>query len=142
MNHRQLQDVALITNVIEVDANETLFTMGDKAEALYFLLAGSIELHYVVIDEHLPQLRKDFMVGTVSPREVFSISAVIEPYELTTTAVTTQPCRLLKTDAAQLRALCAKDAELDCRLQSQCGKAAMERLHATRILLAAATGPA
>jgi CRP-like cAMP-binding protein len=66
---------------------------------------------------------------------------MIEPYVLTTTAVTTKPCSLLKIDAAALRDLCDQDHNLAYGLQKQLARTTMERLHATRMLLAAATAP-
>lgn len=53
------------------------------------------------------------------------------------TAVTTQPCNLLKIETITLRDLC----ELAYGLQKQLARTTMERLHATRVLLAAATAP-
>lgn len=50
----------MITDELTVDDDTILFEMGDKADALYFLLDGSVELHYVIMDEHEPDLRKDF----------------------------------------------------------------------------------
>jgi CRP/FNR family cyclic AMP-dependent transcriptional regulator len=142
MDHKQLQEVAMITEEVTAAANETIFTNGDKADALYLLMQGSVDLHYVVVDKHLPQLRKDFLIGTINPGEVLGISAMIEPYELTATAVATEPGRLLQIDAAQLHELCETEPDLAYGLQRQIAKTTMERLHATRILLAAATSPA
>lgn len=141
-DHDQLQEVAMITDEVKVAKGDALFTMGGKAQALYLLMEGSVDLHHVVVDERGLEPRQDFMVGTINPGEVLSISAVIEPYELTSTAVATKPSRLLKMDAVKLRELSQEDATLGCGLQRQIARAAMERLHATRILLAAATTPA
>jgi len=141
MTHPQQQEVAMISDEIEVPANTILFAIEEKADALYLLMNGSIDLHYVVLDENLPALRKDFLIGTINPGEVFSISAMIEPYVLTSTAVTTQPCSLLKIDAAALRDLSDQDHDLAYGLQKQLARTTMERLHATRVLLAAATTP-
>ena len=141
MTHQQRQEMAMIADEVEVPAHTILFAIEDKAEALYLLLTGSIDLHYVVMDENLPALRKDFMIGTINPGEVLSISAMIEPYVLTTTAVSTQPCTLIKIDALTLRDLCEQDHDLAYGLQKQLARTTMERLHATRVLLAAATAP-
>ena len=141
MTHQQRQEVAMIADEVEVPTNTILFAIEDKAEALYLLMKGSIDLHYVVMDENLPALRKDFMIGTINPGEVLSISAMIEPYVLTTTAVTTQPCTLLKIDAVALRDLSEQDHDLAYGLQKQLARTTMQRLHATRVLLAAATTP-
>lgn len=141
LSHDQMREVAILTEEVSPAADTILFRIGDAADALYFLQDGGVELHYVVMDEHLPQLRKDFLIGIVNPGEVLSISALIEPYELTATAVTTEPSRLLKIDAAQLRELCDQDHDLAFGFQKQMAKTTMARLHATRILLAAATEP-
>jgi hypothetical protein len=50
------------------------------------------------------------------------------------------PSRLLRIDAEALRALADEDVSLCLALQKMAAKATMERLHATRIQLAAANG--
>jgi len=135
-----LREMAMITDDLEADEGTILFEMGTKAEALYFLLEGSVELHYIVVDEHEPDLRKDFLVGTISPGEIFGISAVIEPYTLTATAVIVEPSRLLQITAVRLRQLLDRDQDLAMRFLQKVNKATMERLQKTRVELAAATG--
>ena len=141
LDHEQLAEIAMLTEEVEVPKNNMLFTIEDKADTLYFLETGSVELHYVVKDTHLPELRKDFHIGTINPGEIFGISALIEPHKLSATAMTTTNCTLLKIEASGLYQLCEKDRDLAYGLQKQIAKIAMERLHTTRILLAAATAP-
>ncbi len=141
MSPAQVREVAMISEEIELEDGDILFAIGDQANALYVLLTGAIDLHYIVIDEHLPQLRKDFLVGTINPGEPLAVSAVIAPHQLTATAVATEDSTLLKIDAAELRDLCDSDPSLAYGLQTQIAKATMERLHMTRVLLAAATSP-
>jgi CRP-like cAMP-binding protein len=140
MGHEQLREVAMITDEISAGPDEVLFTGGGPVEALYLLLAGNVDLHYVVEAAGNPPKRKDFPVGSINPGEPLAISAVIEPYELTSTAVATVPSRLLKIDAQALRALADQDTTLCLALQKMAAKATMERLHATRVQLAAANG--
>ena len=66
------------------------------------------------------------------------ISALIEPYRYTGTVHATCGSRMLKFDAVGLRALCTLDLKIDAGLMRQIAKAAMERLSATRVQLAAA----
>ncbi len=141
MSPAQLRQVAMLTDEVELAANEALFTLGQPADALYLLRQGSIDLHYVVVDEHMPSLRKDFMVGTINPGEVLGISAVINPPTVTATAIASEPCVLLRIDGAKLQALCQEDTALALGLYKQMALAAMERLQATRTLLAAASAP-
>jgi CRP/FNR family cyclic AMP-dependent transcriptional regulator len=138
----QLREVAMISEVVERDVHDTIFEAGEPAEYLYLLLDGSVDLHYVVAPGNKNHgQRKDFMVGTINPGEILGISALIEPYKLTSAAMTTLPCKLVRVSAVELRELCAKDVSLSCSLQRAVARATMERLHATRILLAAATAP-
>jgi CRP/FNR family cyclic AMP-dependent transcriptional regulator len=98
-------------------------------------------LHYIVVDEHEPERRKEFVVGTINPGELLGISAVIEPHIYTATAIAINESRMLKIDAVSLRELCAANPDLDYGMQRMVAKATMERLHATRVQLAAATAP-
>jgi CRP-like cAMP-binding protein len=138
MTHDQLREVAMITEEVEVEADTTIAESGEVAAALYLLVSGSVDLHFVVFDELKTGERKDFLVGTINPGEIFSITALIEPYEVTSSSVATVPSKFLKIDAAALRKLAEEDTMLACGLQRQAARAAMERLQATRIQLAAA----
>ena len=138
----QLREVAMISEMVEYEGGQTIFEADRPAEYLYLLVDGSVDLHYVVMPENENHgQRKDFMVGTINPGEILGISAVIEPYMMTSTAVCALPCSLVRVAAAELRELCDKDVSLELSLQRAAARATKERLHATRTLLAAATAP-
>lgn len=141
MTPDQQREVAMITDEVGLADGETLFSRGDKAEALFLLVHGAIDLHYEVVDEHEPELRKDFMVGNVNPGEILGVSALVEPYEMTTSAIAIQDCQLLEINAVELRKLSEQDQALALGLQKKVAQVTMERLHATRVQLAAATAP-
>ena len=141
MRHDQLSEVAMITDEVKIQKGKYLFEADEDANFCYVLLEGVIDLHYIVVDEYEPELRNEFVVGTINPGEMLGISAVIEPYVYTASAVAVNDSRLLKIDAVALNELSDSDADLDIGLQRMVAKAAMERLYATRILLAAATAP-
>jgi CRP/FNR family cyclic AMP-dependent transcriptional regulator len=141
MNHDQLREVAMISDEVEYKKGDVLFNSEEKADACFLLMEGSIDLHYVVVDEYDPSLRKEFIVGTINPGELLGISAFVAPHIYTATALAVNDSRLLKIDAVALRKLCRQDTELDCGFQTMAAKATMERLHATRVQLAAATSP-
>ena len=141
LTHDQLREVAMITDEVSFNRSDILFNIGEFADACYLLVEGSVDLHYVVVDEHDPGLRKEFIVGSINPGDMLGISAVIEPYEYTATAVLVNDSRLLKIDGVALKDLGGQDSNLDNGLQRMVAKATMERLHATRVLLAAATAP-
>lgn len=137
LNERQLQAIAMLAEEVTYQPGETLFTTDEPADTLYFLMEGGVDLHYVVIDRDDPQLRKDFYVGPVNPGEPLGISALIEPHRYTAAAIASGMCRLIKIEAAGLRALCAADPGLDAILMRHTAQAAMSRLHDTRVQLAA-----
>ncbi|HUS93833.1 MAG TPA: cyclic nucleotide-binding domain-containing protein [Patescibacteria group bacterium] len=139
MSTDQLRDVAMISDEVSYSTGDVLFTIGEQADVCFMLIQGAIDLHYVVGDEHEPALRKEFVVGTINPGEVLGISAIVQPYKFTATAIAINDSRLLRTDAKALRELCQKDPALNLGLQTMVAKATMERLHATRVQLAAAT---
>jgi CRP-like cAMP-binding protein len=133
-----LKSIAMITNDIRCQSGETLFEANQPAGALYFLIEGEIDLHYIVTDVHDHSLRRDFFVGHVNPGEPVGISALIEPYQYTLVAHVNAPSRLLKIDAAGLRALCEGDVGMAAVMMHNIARAAMARLQDTRTQLAAA----
>lgn len=138
MNHNQLRDVAMMTEEVSFDVDTTLFQTGAAANFLYLLRTGNVELHYVVTDERGLEKRQDFLVGMINPGEVVGISALIEPYRYTATALVTEPSELLCIDAASLRELCDKDPMLAAKWHQRMAEITMTRLHDTRIQLLAA----
>lgn len=132
----QLKAVAMIADEISCEKGETLFESERPAEAMYLLMEGCVDLFYVVIDHDAPA--KELFIGEFNPGDVFGISAVIEPHQYTATVRATCPSRIVKFDAAGLRALCEVDSKLAYGLMRQTARAAMSRLHDTRIQLAAA----
>ncbi|MCC7353464.1 MAG: cyclic nucleotide-binding domain-containing protein [Anaerolineae bacterium] len=130
--------IAMITDEVSFANREVIFKENQPAQALYLLLEGSIDLYFTVEEEYRPELRKEFVVGEINPGEPFAISALIEPYVLTSSARAANASRVLKIDAAALRALCEVDCRLGYTLMKHAAKAALERLHFTHVQLAAA----
>jgi CRP-like cAMP-binding protein len=83
-------------------------------------------------------LRKGILVGEINPGEPFSISALIEPHTLSSTAYVSRTSRIIKIKAGALRTLFDKDRKMAYQITSQAAKAVIQRLYATRIQLAAA----
>ncbi len=137
LNDAQLKAVAMIAEEIAVEPGESILQVGKPAEALYFLIEGSAELHYIVEDRFDLAVRKELYISHINPGEIFGISALIEPYQYTGTIRATGACRVLKIEASALRALCEVDLMMAHGLMRQTAKAAMERLEDTRVQLAA-----
>lgn len=134
----QLREVAIIATEETIDRGTVIFWEGEPAETLYFLLEGCIDLYYTVGEQKHRSPEKGIPVGEINPGEPFGISALIEPHMLTSTAFVSASSRVVKIDSAALRAQLKKDRKLDYLFTLQAAKAAISRLTATRIQLAAA----
>lgn len=130
----QRKALAQIASEVHCEVGFTFFEEGEAADALYLLLSGSVDLYFNVLTER----DKEILIGEVNPGEPFAISALIPPHILQHTARADKPCHALKLDARALRSLCEKDTLLGYILMRHVTEAAMERLHFTRIQLAAA----
>jgi CRP-like cAMP-binding protein len=138
LDDAQLRELAMIAEEVPFKSGEIVFREGDPAEYLYFLLEGCIDLYFTLAGAEHAAPEKGIPVGEINPGEPFGISALIEPHLLTATALTAGPGRMLTIDGAALRALMQKDRRMAYQLTHQAARAAIGRLHATRVQLAAA----
>jgi CRP-like cAMP-binding protein len=139
LNESQLKSIAMNSEEESYASGTIIFEEGQSAQNLYFLIEGSMELFFSVEPEIKSGVRKEFHVGDINPGEIFGISALIEPYTLTLSTRARSPARVIRINAEALRSLCHEDSGMGCVFLKQVSKAAMERLNATRVQLAAAT---
>lgn len=138
LDDAELKAVAMMAEDFTLEPGELLFEIHQPAQALYLLMEGVIELYYVVTDNYDPTLRTEFYISDINPGEICGISALIEPYQYTSTARAAGLSHLIKLESAGLRAMCEANPRLAYHLMSQLAKASLERLHATRVQLVAA----
>jgi CRP-like cAMP-binding protein len=134
----EIGDIAMIAEEVFYQAGDPVFEVDQPAAALYVLVEGSVELWYVAADKLEPDLRKEFYISEFNPGDVFGISALIEPYVFTMTALVTGATRLIKIDGVELRRLCQLDPKMEAAVMHRLAKVAMDRLHDTRVQLLAA----
>ncbi|HSQ28143.1 MAG TPA: Crp/Fnr family transcriptional regulator [Anaerolineales bacterium] len=137
-SHEQLKTLAMSGEEIQFEDQETILSEGETAHELYFLLEGCVDLFYVVQDAFSSQERQEVPVSQITPGEPFGISSLIEPYVLTSTARGCHTCKVIRFDAHELRKAFNDDKQLELLFLRKAAKAAIERLHSTRIQLAAA----
>ena len=137
LDDSQRKAIAMIAEEVSCEDGATIFEEGEPATALYLLLEGSVDLSFTPHADSGGPLREKILVGEINPGEPFSLSALIEPHLLTATAHASRACRLLKIDGSALRALCEVDNRMGYALMRQMAKALLERLHFTRLQLAA-----
>ncbi|NTU63821.1 MAG: Crp/Fnr family transcriptional regulator [Chloroflexi bacterium] len=138
LDEPQLKAVAMLSEEMEVEKDANIFETDQSAEALYVMVEGSIDLNYKVVDRDDPKIVKEFFISELNPGDIFGLSALLEPFKHTMTAKVLTPSRVIRIEARGLRALSELDAKLQAGLMKATAMAAMERLHDTRIQLAAA----
>lgn len=138
LSEAQLKEIAMIAEEEAHDKGAILLQEGGPATSVFFLRDGSVELFYTVEEEYRPELNKEFIIGEVNPGEPFGISALVEPYQLTSSARTSSPSQVIRIDSESLRKLMDEDKDMAVALLNQTTKALMERLNHTRVQLAAA----
>jgi CRP-like cAMP-binding protein len=116
----------------------TLFEEKGPATAFYFLIEGYIDLYQRSFDTLYSKMSRDLLVGVIHPREIFGLSAIVEPYLYNSTGRTAQPCNFIKFDGPRLRSLIEEDCLLGYIFMKQISLALAERLMDTRVQLAAA----
>jgi CRP-like cAMP-binding protein len=115
-----------------------IFSEGQSAGFLYFLLDGSIDLTYTVGEGLHPKTQKVFQVGEINPEEVFGISALVEPFTINASGTAAKDCRYITIDAKALRAMMEMDNHMGYMFMTSIAQAALEQLVAIRVQLAAA----
>lgn len=138
LSDERLKALAEIAEEGHAEAGVTLFEEKTPANAFYFLIEGYIDLYQHTFDTHYPRIHKDLLVGAVHPREIFGLSAIIEPFTYNATARTAQPCHFIKLDGPALRDLIEQDCQLGYIFLKQITAALTERLMDARVELAAA----
>jgi CRP-like cAMP-binding protein len=134
LDEAELKAIAMIADEVRVPAKTILFEEGQPADALFLLLDGNVDLSFnSPLGPH-----ERIHIGEVNPGEPFAISALIAPHMLKHTARAGTAIHAIKIAAVPLRAICEKDTRGGYVMMHKVAEAAMERLHFTRIQLAAA----
>lgn len=134
----QKRSLARIADEEHLSSGVTIFREGETAEWLYFLEDGCVSLYYTGTRPTPDKLDEGIPICEINPGEPFSISAIIEPYVLTSTARVSKPSRVIKIEAKSLLVLFENDCRLGYIMTQKAAKAVVERLNATRVQLAAA----
>ena len=138
LTNPQLSSIAMLATEETYPAGTILCEKGQPAETLYFLVDGCVDLYYPSDKISSSDFPQGIPIGEVNAGEPFSISALIEPYRLTSTAKVGRSSRVIEIEARSLRGLFRKDKRLAYLLTKQAAQAVRARLETTRVQLAAA----
>ncbi len=138
LGYEQLKSLAMLAEEINLADGQVVIEEGKPADALYFLLEGSVSLYHPVGSTQTKSGTAEVPVCDINPGEVFSISALIEPHMLTSTGRSNGASRVIRLCVDDLKAAFAQDPKLECQMVRCVAEAAMGRLNSTRVQLAAA----
>jgi len=138
LDYEQLKALAMIAEEIKLENGQVVIEEGKPADALYFLVEGSVVLYHPIASPQTVGGSSEVPVCEINPGEPFSISALIEPHVLTSTARSSGVSHVIRLMVEDLKTAFAQDARLECMMIRCVAEAAMGRLNSTRVQLAAA----
>jgi CRP/FNR family transcriptional regulator, cyclic AMP receptor protein len=125
-----LKQVAMISDEVVATAGATLFSEDDKAEFLYIVTEGEVDLQYTLGNGEVRT------VDTLVPGDLVVWSALVEPYRCTATGTIHKNARLIAIHGQKLRRLCEATPELGYRVLMAVTQLLAARLEGARIQLA------
>lgn len=129
-NDEGLRDLAMLCEEIAVPAHTVMYREGDKADRLYILTEGEVDIQYTLGSGELRT------VDTIVPGELLMWSALVEPYKSTAVVTTRQDSKFVGLDAERLREFCAAHREVANNVLLHMTKLLATRLEGARIQLA------
>ena len=84
-----LRALAMICEEVTVPAGTVMYREGDKADKLYILVDGEVDIQYTLGSGELRT------VDTIVPGELLMWSALVEPYKSTAVVTTRQNSKLI-----------------------------------------------
>lgn len=129
LTDEELKSIAMISDEKQYEANTFIFRERNRAEKLFVLLEGTVD---IMVDTDEEGLLHE-TVSTLGPGDVFCWSAVVEPNTLTASAVAATPVVVIAVDGAGLRAMFELDCHLAYRILQKSAHVISNRLKDTRI---------
>lgn len=130
VREENLRQVAMISEEQTIPAGKVFFREGDKAEFLYIITEGEVDIDYTLGSGE----RRT--VDTLVPGELVMWSSLVAPYRSTATGTTRKETKLIAIQADKLRELCEKEHDLGYRLLICITKLLATRLEGARVQLA------
>lgn len=129
-NADRLRQIAMVSEEKTYPAGETIFCEGDKADELFIVAEGEVDIKYTLGSG------EERIVDTLVPGELMMWSALVEPYRSTAVGTTRSETKLIAIKAEALRALCDEDHEMAHNIMLSLVKMLATRLEGARVQLA------
>jgi CRP/FNR family transcriptional regulator len=125
------QAIAGIAHDCGFKSGEYLFRIGDKADTLFIVAQGSVEL---TMPMTILQEEREVMVQEILIGETLAWSALVEPHVMTTSARATSEVVLVGLRRNELLALFESDPECGYRFMANLAAIVGRRLYVTHAL--------
>lgn len=130
VSEESLKEVAMISEEQVVASGTVLFREGDKADDLYIVAEGEVDIQYTLGSGELRT------VDTAVAGEMIMWSALVEPFRSTAIGTARKESKLVAIAGGKLRELCEQDHELGYRMLIGLVKLLAARLEGARVQLA------
>lgn len=125
-----LKEVAMISDEVAAEAGKTLFSEGDRADAMFILVEGEVDLKYTLGSG------EQRTIDTLVAGDLLVWSTLVEPYRCTATGVTRKACKLISINGHKMRELCEKNKDVGYRMLISVTQLLATRLEGARVQLA------
>lgn len=125
-----LRELAMLSEEKFIPSDTVICREGDKAEQLYILVEGEMDVQYTLGSGELRT------VDTIVPGELVMWSALVEPYKSTAVVTTRQDSKVIAMDAAKLRQFCQTHCDVASDILMHLTKLLANRLEGARVQLA------
>ena len=127
LEESQLKALLSNTSVQSFSEGETIFRLGDKANRLYILIEGAVDL-MVKAQEQI-----GFMTSKIEKEgAIFGMPSLIEPFRYNVTATCLMPSRILIIEADHLRKNMEKDPKMGMEIMKKLASIYFNRLNEMR----------
>ena len=111
-----------------IETGQYFFREEEDLQALYLLLEGAVA---IVIE--IPDRKKEIVVSTVGPGEIFGWSSLVPPEKSSATAKATTPCRVITFDSRQMRQVFEEDPRCGYSMMQHIAGVVRDRLNDSHI---------
>ncbi len=129
LSEDSMQKLAELATVNDYPAGTVLFSEGEYHDQIYFIVDGSLKL------EMTSAKCGRQTILTVGSGDLLAWSAILSDGTMTSTAIVSEPSRVLVIVASQLKAYFERDAKFGYEMMQVIAKALSMRLLATRLQL-------
>ena len=110
---------------IKYETDQVIFNQGDRADYLYFVLAGKVSIQFK------PEDGPVLPVSEVDQGGVFGWSSTLGSANYTSSAVCTEPGHFIKMEGSELKKLCQEHPETGILILNRLAGVIAQRLRGT-----------